>query len=241
MVSPEKKIKLRTLNWIRGGQERCSKKGTLAWGGNHDEEPALWSCRHRMVPVSVNVLDQDKTLSVILDSFPLHTCLFNLQSISDWPASPCPHRYCTGPSRLPLAPGLLWLPTNRIICLHVSTHCLLSVSQITSLPLSNPSMPSPYIEGLCEPSPQNFIDGASSPTSVPAALMLHTLYPPRCSPSGPDVFPLGLFILVVSYCWETLPPMLLLSAPLIHSSSVQILTRSLPNSLLKMVTLFPIP
>lgn len=67
-----------------------------------------------------------------------------------------------------------------------------------------------------------------------------TLCPPGCSPSGPDVFPLGLFILWFLIAGK-LAPVLLLSAPLIPSSSVQILSRSLPNSLWKMVTLFPIP
>ena len=158
-----------------------------------------------MFPVSVYVLAQDKTLSVILDSFPLHTCLFNLQSISDWPASPCPHRYCTGPSRLPLAPGLLWWPTNRIICLHVSTYCLLSVSQITSLPRSYPSKPSPYIEGLCEPCPQNLTDGASPPTSVPYCPRAPHTLPSRLLPKWTRCVPTRALYTLVSYCWETCP------------------------------------
>lgn len=168
-----------------------------------------WSCEVVGTECSlcpVNVLDQDKTLSVILDSLPLHTCLFNLRPSPSWPASPCPRQLLHWPVNRP--PSRTWTVVMTYQqdylspCLYLSA---LSVSQIMSLPCSNPSMPSPYTEGLCGLSyPQNLTDGASSPTSVPAALMPHALYPPRCSQASQMRSHLGSL-----YLWfliaETLP------------------------------------
>ena len=95
------------------------------------------------------------------------------------------------------------LPTG--LCLHVSTYCLLSVSQITSLPRSYPSKPSPYIEGLCEPCPQNLTDGASSPTSVPYCPRAPPTLPSRLLPKWTRCVPTRALYTLVSYCWETCP------------------------------------
>lgn len=164
------KIKLRVTNRMGSSQGRVSKEGTSHWDLTCGEEPALGSCRHRIVLILVRVwVTQGRSLGVIPDSF-LYTPVTAVSSMSQvgWllPAPLWPIIILTW------SVGITPWRVSPLSCLH---HCPLSRTQIRSLPSSHPSMASPHTEGkalLLTEAYRVSRPLSSSPTPFSTALLL---------------------------------------------------------------------